>query len=129
MLNRRSFLASLMAGPAAAKACEGSPPVPADEPRIWVLVGVNWEHNDEANYPVGGYLTEHVYTDKGLADSVCSDLIRRFRDSDDPDDYVGPSVSQPDGWLDLSQDQKWDWLFGLTENPSRSETDFEDGFG
>jgi hypothetical protein len=38
-------------------------------------------------------------------------------------------VSQPDGWHDWSQDRKWDWLFGSTENPSRSETDFEDGFG
>jgi hypothetical protein len=129
MLNRRSFLASLLAGSAAATTCDGPPPVSTDEPRIWVLVGVNWEHNDEANYPVGGYLTEHVYTDKGLADRVCSDLIRRFRDSDDPDDYIGPSVSQPDGWHDWSKDQKWDWLFGSTENPSRSETDFEDGFG
>jgi hypothetical protein len=41
----------------------------------------------------------------------------------------GSSVSEPDGWHDWSKDQKWDWLFGLTENPSRSETEFEDGFG
>jgi hypothetical protein len=129
MFNRRRFLASLLAGPAAATLSEGPPPVPADEQRIWIIVGVNWEHNDELNYSVGDYLTEYVFTDKSLADKICSDLIRQFRDSDDPDDYTGSSVSEPDGWRDWSKDRKWDWLFGLTANPRRLETDFEDAFG
>jgi hypothetical protein len=94
-----------------------------------VIVGVNWEYNDEVNSSVGEFVTEHVYTDKALADKVCAELIQRFRESDDPDDYTGCGFAEPEKWSEWSNDQKWDWLFGLFENPDRSEADFEDGFG
>jgi hypothetical protein len=129
MFNRRRFLAGLLAGPAAAIAIEGPKPGTANGQSIWVIVGTNWEHNDEVNYPAGDFLTEHVYTDKALADELCSDFIRQFRDSDDPDEFIGSDVSEPDGWHDWSKDQKWDWLFGLTENPSGSDPEWAGGFG
>jgi hypothetical protein len=128
MFNRRKFLAGLLAGPAATLADQ--PLISnAGEQRIWVIVGVNWEHNDEANYQAGDCLTEHVYSDKALADKICSELIRQFCDSDDPDEFMGPGESPPDGWGDWSKDQKWDWLFGLTKDPNRSDSDWNDGFG
>ena len=65
----------------------------------------------------------------GIADEFCSDLIRQFRDSDDPDEFMGSGISEPDDWPDWPKDQKWNWLFGLTENPSGSDSERDGGFG
>jgi hypothetical protein len=129
MFNRRKFLAGLVTSPAAAFMSAPPTPLSLSQERVWVIVGVNWEYNDEVNFPAGEFVTEHVYTEKSLADQVCGELIQRFRESDDPDDYTGCSFAGPENWDDWSKDQKWDWLFGLTEDVDRSEFDFDDGFG
>ena len=129
MFNRRRFLAGLMTSPAAALVATLPNGLPPSQEKVWVIVGVNWEHSDEVNSPAGEFVTEHVYNDKGLADKVCAELIQRFRESDDPDDYTGCGFAGPENWREWSNDQKWDWLFGLTEDVDRSEFDFDDGFG
>jgi TAT (twin-arginine translocation) pathway signal sequence len=127
MVNRRDFLAGLVATPAAALMAK--PPASLDShEKVWVIIGVNWEYNDEVNAPAGDFVTAHVYTDKGLADEVCAELIRRFRETDDPDEYTGCDFAEPENWSDWSRDQKWDWLFGLTECPDRSP-ELDGGFG
>jgi hypothetical protein len=56
-------------------------------------------------------------------------MIQRFRESDDPDDYTCCGFAEPKNWSKRSYNQKWDWLFGVSESPDRSEADFDDGFG
>ncbi len=129
MFNRRRFLKGLMTGPAAALAATPPSGPSLSEEKVWVIVGVNWEHNDEINSAAGEFVTEHAYTDRALADQVCAELIQRFRESDNPDDYTDCGFAGPENWNDWSKDQKWDWLFGLTEDVDRSEFDFDDGFG
>jgi hypothetical protein len=129
MFNRRRFLAGLIAGPAAVTSAAESGRRFISEHNVCVIVGVNWEHNDEVNSPVGEFVTEHAYSERTLADKVCEELIQRFRESDNPDDYTGCGFSGPENWDDWSKDQKWDWLFGLTEDVDRSEFAFDDGFG
>ena len=129
MVNRRKFLAGLMTGPAAALMAAPASSLSISEEKVWVIVGVNWEYNDEVNSPAGEFVTEHVYTDKALADRVCAELIQRFRESDDSADYTGCDFAAPEGWDDWCKDQKWDWLLGLTDSPDRSATNFDDGFG
>jgi hypothetical protein len=129
MLNRRKFIAGLMTSPAATLIAPPPIGVSLTQERVWVIVGVNWEYNDEVNSPGGEFVTEHVYTDKGLADKICAELIQRFRQSDAPDDYTGCDFAEPENWSEWSNGQKWDWLLGLNERPDRSEADFEDGFG
>jgi hypothetical protein len=53
MFNRRRFLAGLMTSPAAALVCRPQHGLPLSQEKVWVIVGVNWEHNDEVNSPVG----------------------------------------------------------------------------
>jgi hypothetical protein len=129
MFNRRRFLAGLMTGPAGVLVATPPNGLPQSQEKVWVIVGVNWEYNDEVNSPAGEFVTEHVYTDKALADKVCAELVQRFRESDDPDDYTGCGFAGPENWDDRSKDQKWDWLFGLIEDVDRSEFDLDDGFG
>jgi hypothetical protein len=127
MFNRRDFLSRLVASPAAALVSKPSACLDLPD-KVWVVVGVNWEYNDEVNCATGELVTEHVYSDKGLADQVCAELVKRFREEDDPDDYTGGDFGEPDGWSHWSKDQQWDWLFGLTECPDLLETAWDVGF-
>ena len=72
MFNRRKFLAGLLAGPAAALANETPTRSFTGDQKIWVIVGVNWVYNDEHSYPEGDFLTEHGFTDMGMADRTCA---------------------------------------------------------
>jgi hypothetical protein len=129
MFNRRKFLAGLLAGPAAALANETPTPSLTGDRKIWVIVGVNWVYNDEHSYPEGDFLTEHAFTDKGMADRTCAELIQEFRKQESPEDFVMPDVHPPDDRDVWSRDQQWDWLFGLVPEPPREPDCAEDGYG
>jgi hypothetical protein len=60
MFNRRKFLAGLVTSPAAAFLSAPPTPLSLSQERVWVIVGVNWEYNDEVNSPAGEFVTEHV---------------------------------------------------------------------
>lgn len=129
MFNRRRFLAGLLAGPAAAIACEGPAPTATDERRIWVINGVNWAYNDEYSYPEGDYLTQHAFADKSSADQVCARLIEEFCEDEDPEEFVMPDIALRDDWNDWSRRQQWDWHLGCTPEPDRTADGVDDGYG
>ena len=128
MLNRRKFLGGLLAGPAAALSGQ-TPPLPDKDRKVWVVVGVNWVYNDEFNYQEGDFLTEHLFPDKELADRKCAELIRKFCDEEDPEEFLTPDVTPPNEWYDWPQQQKWDWLLGRTPGPQQLSGGELDGYG
>ena len=120
MFNRRKFLTGLLASPAVALA---APTPPIAERKIWVIVGVNWVHNDEWTYAEGDLHTDHAFREKESADRKCAELIEAFCAEEDIECFIQGDLALPDGWEELSLRQQWDWLFGWTPYASSSDED------
>jgi len=127
VFSRRNFLASLVTGPAAALVHPKSPVV--SDRQIWVIMGVNWLHNDEYAYCEGQVLTEYAFDNPEAAKQRCAELIEDFCSKDNPDDFLPSDIDTPEGWDDWEREQKWDWLFGSTPNPPPVYKGPDDGFG
>ena len=103
MFNRREFLAGLVAGPAAALVHPKTRVV--SDRQIWVIMGVNWLHNDEYAYCEGQVLTEYAFDNPEAANQRCAELIEDFCSKDDPDDFLPSDICTPEGWDDWEREQ------------------------
>jgi hypothetical protein len=130
MFDRRRFLAGPLASPATAIS-GGTPTAATGQQRIWVIVGVNWAYNDEYNYSEGSFLTEYAFPDKQTAERKCQELIREFRQQEDPEQFVHGDLTLPDDWDEMTRDQQWDWLFAVSPTPDEHSAFAccEDGYG
>lgn len=55
--------------------------------RAWVIVGVNWEFNDEWQYEAGECLEPQVYFDEQKAKDACKKLNEAFFAEQDPQEF------------------------------------------
>jgi hypothetical protein len=129
MFNRRKFLTGLVAGPAAALAGQALLPSAHGPRKVWVIVGVNWDYDDEFNYAHGDSLTEYAFGDRESADKRCADLIGEFCAAEDPDEFLPGEVARPMEWEDWSDAQKWDWLLARTPEPVAPPDLTDNGYG
>lgn len=84
-VSRRSFLRHAASAPAAGLA---GPPALAETPkRAWIIVGVNWEYNDEYTYPDGERALPKVYFDEQVAAAECQRLCQEFFEQATPLDW------------------------------------------
>jgi hypothetical protein len=111
MLNRRKFLAGLLAGPAAVLGHE-TPQSRVNERTIWVIIGVNWSYNDEFCYQEGDYLTEYAFPDKEAAYAKSAELIEAFCAEEEIETFIQNDLTLPEDWEEMSLRQQWNWVFG-----------------
>ena len=78
-------------------------------PKAWVIMGVNWEYNDECSFEEGEYVASNkVYFDEQEAKTECDELCQFFYDQETPEEFqpnwnVFPEIEDPSTatWKDM----------------------------
>lgn len=70
---------------------------------VFVILGADWEYNDEYNYKTDGtHITGDVfYTNRAKADAECSRLNQVWYDGHDPEAYNNEACEEGCTWEDL----------------------------
>jgi len=45
---------------------------------VWIVISIDWEHNDELTYPYGEFPLTSVYFDREAAEAACRQLCANF---------------------------------------------------
>jgi hypothetical protein len=99
-ISRRTFFGRAAAAPLA---IPGSP-LPAEKPdKAWVILGINWEYNDEYSYEDGEHVLNQVYYDQETALAECKRLCDQFFAGQTPTDFECDW-----NWLDIDETDDWD---------------------
>jgi hypothetical protein len=118
-----------LASPAAALAPDPPAPATSGLQKVYVIVGVNWNYNDEYSYAQGQYLTENIFIDKAAAERHCRKCIEQFYEEEDPDEFVMSDTALPESWNDWSRQERWQWLLGNASRADDEPGQFGDGYG
>jgi hypothetical protein len=109
-VSRRGFLRHAACAPVAGVA--GSPAVAEPIQQAWIIIGVNWEYNDEYTYPDGEQALPKVYLDQKAAEAECQRLCQQFFEQATPLDWEVDFVEyEPELPDDVSEETvTWDQL-------------------
>ena len=107
-LSRRGFFHC-----AGASAGLGMASPAAEPPRGWIIVALNWEHNDEFSYVEGDSPQTDLFYDQGAADAECQRLCDVFFNAQTPAQFEidWDTYLYPDGYSSPDFDEEtmtWD---------------------
>lgn len=83
-VSRRGFF-NQVAGAVAAPIAAVTPATTTT--KVWVIVGLNWEYNDEWTYQEGESPLPQVYFDEDVANAECQRMCDEFFASQSPHDF------------------------------------------
>jgi hypothetical protein len=118
-LSRREFFAQAPASAAAATLLGGEPP-----PRAWIILGANWEYNDEFSYADGETAGSTLFYDQSAAEAECRRCNEDFYVNESPQEFhLDFAYCFPEGLPDgkSEEDITWDDVqaAGCWEEPFR----------